>query len=206
MSAFHDVRFPLSIGLRARGGPRRKTEIVPLASGREERNTPWAHSRRYWDAAPGVRTLEDVAVLTAFFEARRGPLHAFRFADPMDHRSCAPGAEPAATDQTLGSGDGATAVFALVKRYGDGAGAWVRPIGLPVAGSVLAAVDGAAADFTLDAEGRIVFASPPADGAVVTAGFRFDTPARFDTDRLDISAEGFTAGEIASVPLVEVVL
>lgn len=202
MSGFHDVRFPLSIGLYARGGPERRTEIVTLTSGAEERNSPWAHSRRRWDAAPGVRTRDDLAALIAFFEARRGRLHAFRFTDPMDHLSCLPSQTITALDQALGEGDGARTAFDLVKRYGDGAAAWVRPVRLPVAGSVLAAVDGEASPFSVSGA-QIVFDTPPAPGAPVTAGFRFDCPARFDTDRLDIAAEGF-AGAAPSVPLVEV--
>ena len=204
MSVFHDVRFPLSIGLGARGGPERRTEIVTLGSGAEERNTPWAHSRRRWDAAPGVRSLDDAAALTAFFEARRGRLHAFRFADPLDHKSCAPSGEPGPSDQEIAFGDGETTAFALTKTYGDSAGAWRRAIVKPVAGTVLAAVDGASAAVTLDAAGRIVFDAAPAAGARITAGFRFDTPVRFDTDRLEIGADGSGAGEIVSAPLVEV--
>ena len=42
MSAFHEVVFPLSIARGAIGGPERRTEIVTLANGREERNSPWA--------------------------------------------------------------------------------------------------------------------------------------------------------------------
>lgn len=202
MSGFHDVGFPLSIGLYARGGPERRTEIVTLASGAEERNSPWANSRRRWDAAPGVRTRDDLAALIAFFEARRGRLHAFRFTDPLDHLSCLPSGAPSALDQLLGEGDGARTAFDLVKRYGNGETGWLRPVRLPVADSVLAAVDGEAAPFSVSG-GQIVFEIPPPSGALVTAGFRFDCPARFDTDRLDIAAEGF-AGAAPSVPLVEV--
>lgn len=202
MSGFHDVRFPLSIGLYARGGPERRTEIVTLASGAEERNAPWADSRRRWDAAPGVRTRDDLAELITFFEARRGRLHAFRFTDPMDHLSCLPSGVPSTLDQLLGEGDGARTAFDLVKRYGAGETGWLRRIRLPVADSVLAAVDGAAAAFSVEG-GQIVFDAPPPAGAAVTAGFRFDCPVRFDTDRLDIAAEGF-AGAAPSVPLVEV--
>jgi uncharacterized protein (TIGR02217 family) len=204
MTAFHDVRFPLAMGLAARGGPERRTEIVPLASGREERNAVWAGSRRRWDAAPGVRSLDDVAVLTAFFEARRGRLHGFRFADPLDHKSCAPSAEPAASDQQLGVGDGSETSFQLVKRYGDGATAWARAITHPVEGSVVVAIDATPAAFTLAPGGIIVLDAPAPSAAVVTAGYRFDAPARFDTDRLEITAEGFRAGELGAVPLIEV--
>ncbi|MCR9128828.1 MAG: DUF2460 domain-containing protein [Alphaproteobacteria bacterium] len=204
MSAFHDVRFPLSIGLAARGGPERRTEITPLVSGREERNAVWAGSRRRWDAAPGVRSLDDVALLLAFFEARRGRLHAFRFADPLDHKSCAPSAEPSATDQLLGQGDGAHTEFQLTKTYGTGETAWTRAITHPVEASVLVAVDGVPAAFTVQDGGIIALGAPAANGASVTAGFRFDTPARFDADRLEVTAEGFRAGDIGAVPLIEV--
>jgi uncharacterized protein (TIGR02217 family) len=205
MTAFHDVRFPLSIGLAALGGPERRTEIVALSSGREERNASWIGSRRRYDAAPGVRSLDDVAVLTAFFEERRGALHAFRFVDPHDHKSCTPSADPSADDQLLGLGDGAERRFALIKRYGVGPTAWARPIPKPVAGTVQVAVDGLPASFTLEG-GEVVLASAPALGAAVTAGFRFDTPVRFDTDRLEIGADGSSAALVASLPLVEVLL
>ncbi|MCC5980357.1 MAG: DUF2460 domain-containing protein [Oceanicaulis sp.] len=203
MSAFHDVLFPLSVRLGARGGPERLTEIVELASGHEERNSPWAHSRRRWDAGPGVRSRDDLALLTAFFEARRGRLHAFRFRDPADHASCLPSGTPFAGDQLLGLGDGVRTRFALLKRYGTGESAYQRPIHLPVAENVLVAVNGSTVAFTLD-DGEIVFDAPPADGAAVTAGFHFDVPVRFDTDRLEVSLDHFGAGLAASVPLVEV--
>lgn len=204
MTAFHDVRFPLSIGLSARGGPERRTEIVPLASGREERNAVWAGGRRRWDAAPGVRSLDDAAALIAFFEARRGRLHAFRFADPLDHKSCAPSAEPAADDQLLGEGDGAQTEFPLIKTYGAGETAWPRTITHPVAGSVLVMVGGSPAGFTLEDGGVIALDTPAQPGAAVTAGYRFDTPARFDSDRLEITLDGFRAGDLGPVPLIEV--
>lgn len=203
MSAFHDVLFPLSVGLGARGGPERFTEIVELVSGHEERNTPWAHSRRRWDAGPGVRSVDDLALLTAFFEARRGRLHAFRFRDPVDHASSIPSAQVSAGDQLLGLGDGERTRFAPVKRYGEGASAYLRPIVLPVAGSVLVAVNGEAADFTLEG-GEIVLEDAAPDGADVTAGFRFDVPVRFDSDGLEIALDAFRAGAVLSVPLVEV--
>ena len=38
-SDFHEVRFPLDVALGRRGGPGRRTDIVTLASGREQRNS-----------------------------------------------------------------------------------------------------------------------------------------------------------------------
>lgn len=203
MSGFHDVRFPLSIGLDARGGPERRTEIVTLNSGREERNAVWRDSRRRWDAAPGVRSQADLARLIAFFEARQGRLHAFRFTDPFDHSSALTGAAPGPLDQVIGTGDGATSRFQLTKTYGDAASQWRRPITHPQAESVRAATDGLETGFDLESDGWIVFDTPPADGALITAGFRFDVPTRFDADQIEASLES-GAALIASVPLLEV--
>ena len=41
-------------------------------------------------------------------------------------------------------------------------------------------------------------------GAAIRAGFRFDVPVRFAEDQLQVDVETFAAGEVASVPLVEI--
>lgn len=104
MSAFHEVSMPLPFALGASGGPERRVDIVALGSGAEARNTPWAHGRRRYDIGGAVRTLDEMHELIAFFEARRGKLHGFRFRDPFDHKSCAPSQSVSALDQTLGEG------------------------------------------------------------------------------------------------------
>ena len=206
---FHDVSFPLAIAFHSTGGPSRRTEIVTLGSGHEERNAVWAGSRRRYDVGSGVRTLDDLSAVIAFFEARAGRLTGFRFKDFADCKSCAPAAVPAATDQALGVGDGAARIFQLQKTYADLAASYVRAIAKPVAGSVLVAVDGVARDsgIAVDAAtGLVTFDTAPPEGAVLTAGFLFDTPVRFDTDLLSVNLAGFAAGELASIPLVEVLL
>ena len=107
-------------------------EIVSLTSGREKRNARFSQSRRHYDAGTGVRSLTDLHDVLAFFEARRGSLHAFRFRDPFDMKSCRP-EEVVASDQVLGTGDGARTRFALTKSYGDGGDAYQRLIAKPVA-------------------------------------------------------------------------
>jgi uncharacterized protein (TIGR02217 family) len=210
-ASFHEVRFPVDISFGATGGPERRNEIVRLTSGREQRNQRFAASRRRYDAGTGVRSLSDLYNIVGFFEARRGSLHGFRFRDPFDMNSRRPGEAPTAFDQTIGVGDGTAATFQLRKGYGDGEDGWVRPIRKPVAGTVMVAVDGAEAvagvDFELNpATGVVTFApgSVPAEGAVVTAGFEFDVPVRFDTDALSIGISSFRAGQIPAVPLVEI--
>jgi uncharacterized protein (TIGR02217 family) len=207
--SFHDVRFPAALSLGSSGGPERRTEIVTLSNGFEERNSPWAHSRRRYDAGLGVRSLDDLAEVVAFFEARHGRLHGFRWKDWADHQSCAPSATPAAGDQRIGTGDGSSKVFALVKRYGSGGEVYRRPISKPVADSVRVAVGGAVlasgVDFVVDhSTGEVHLVVAAGEGVPVTAGFEFDVPVRFDTDRIAVSHAGFAAGEIPSIPVVEV--
>lgn len=206
---FHEVRFPAALSVGSSGGPERRTEIVALNNGFEERNSPWAHSRRHYDAGLGVRSLDDLAEVIAFFEARHGQLHGFRWKDWTDFKSCLPSATIGAFDQTLGLGDGVTTAFALSKTYASGQQAYRRPIAKPVAGSVRVAVGGVeladGAGFLVDTtRGTLTLAEAPAAGATVTAGFEFDVAVRFDTDRITTSLAGFAAGEVPSIPVVEV--
>ena len=106
-------------------------------------------------------------------------------------------------------GDGVRAVFGLTKTYRSGAQTYVRPIVKPVIGTVKVAVGGDpkvdTLEFTADgATGLISFAVPPAIGVQVTAGFEFDVPVRFDTDRIQTSVQSFQAGDVPNVPIVEV--
>lgn len=136
--AFHEVRLPARRALGSTGEVERRTEIARLASGHERRSTPWAMERRRYLIGANLRSLDDMAELTAFFEARRGRLYGFGFQDFADHKSCAPGGPVGAEDQALGVGDGVRRTFQLVKRYGDGE----RAIAKPVPGSARVAVAG----------------------------------------------------------------
>jgi uncharacterized protein (TIGR02217 family) len=205
--AFHAVRFPLEIALGARGGPERLTDIVVLDNGAEERNSRWAHARRRYNAGYGVKSRADMQAVLAFFEERRGRFHGFLWRDGLDFSSSpGGGGAPEPTDQVLGQGDGANKKFQLVKRYGADFDPYLRPISKPVAASVAVAVDGTeTADFTVNAlTGVVTLGTAPAADLVVTAGFLFDVPVRFDTDRLDIELSSFDAAEAPNIPLIEV--
>ena len=205
--AFHEVRLPDNISRGARGGPERRTQIVEMASGDEERNGSWANSRRRYDASYGIRKADDLAAVTAFFEARRGRLYGFRWKDWADYKSGMPSATPAATDQPIGTGTGAATTFQLVKLYTSGAQSWTRTITKPVAGTVALALNGVPqiTGWTFNTTtGVVTFASAPAPGVAIKAGFDFDVPVRFDTDTLDVTLDFERLGSITSIPLIEV--
>ena len=205
--AFHEVRFPDNISRGARGGPERRTQVVELASGDEERNASWADSRRRYDVAYGIRRADDLASVVSFFEARNGRLHGFRYKDWADYKSALPSQAITATDQQIGTGTGSLQTFQLAKRYTSGAQTWVRTIAKPVAGTVRVALGMVEqmSGWTVDTTtGVITFTTAPANGVIVRAGFEFDVPVRFDSDSLDVTLDFERLGSITSIPLVEI--
>lgn len=209
-SSFHEIRFPVRIAFGAAIAPERRTEIVSLGSGFEERNTRWAHSRRQYDAGQGVRTVDDLHDIIDFFEERRGQLYGFRWHDRIDCKSSAPSKAITAFDQRLGQGNGEVREFQLIKTYGEQHAPYQRLIQKPLASSVQVAVNGVSLqvndDFSIDdTTGLISFLNgAPGMGEEITAGYEFDVPVRFAVDRLDINLSTFAAGDIPSIPLVEV--
>lgn len=208
IQSFHEVRFPTDIALGAVGGPSRRTEVVTLGSGHEQRNARWSASRRKYNAGYGVKTVDDLSEVLSFFEERRGKLFGFRYRDPLDYKSSRPKYEVSNSDQIIGTGDGARTNFQLIKTYGAGESAWLRQINKPVSGTVLLSVDDVekaqGTDFSCDKiTGVVEFTIAPISGAIVKAGFEFDVPVRFDTDEILVNLTTFLAGDIASIPLVE---
>ena len=203
--SFHDVRFSPAISFGSSGGVERRTEVIELVNGFEERNSPWARSRRRYDAGLGVRSFDDLAAVLAFFEARHGRLFAFRWKDWLDHKSTPPSVDVTPGDALL---DGVGTSRQLVRRYIDNGGSYIRPITKPVPGTVRIAVDGVelneGADFAVDTETGIVTLINDPGLAEVTAGFEFDVPVRFDTDVIEANLATFEAGEIPSIPIIEV--
>jgi uncharacterized protein (TIGR02217 family) len=211
MTAFHEILFPLDIALRSAGGPQRRTDVVTLGSGAEERNARWAHSRRRYDAGYGIKTFDALSQVLAFFEERRGRLYGFRWRDRLDHSSTAPGAAVTPIDQILGTGDGTEKAFQLCKTYGAVYLPYQRPIAKPVPRSVRVAVAETemqeGTHFSVDATTGVITFLPghiPASGAAVSAGFLFDVPVRFDIDYLEMDLSAFAAAAIPKIPVVEI--
>ena len=198
MAGFHEVRFPPDISYGAVGGPGWSTSIVTTVSGHERRNANWSQARGRWNVAHGLKRREQVAELIAFFRARMGRAYGFRFKDWTDYQALA---------QTLGTGDGATKSFQLVKRYASGGEVASRTITKPVAGTVKLYRDGvqATSGWSVDAAtGLVTFTAAPAMGVIVTADFEFDVPARFDTDQMELTIETYELGSWGQIPVVEI--
>jgi uncharacterized protein (TIGR02217 family) len=202
--SFHNTRFPTAISRAAHGGPERRTDVVVLGSGAEERNARWAIR-----AAPltpaGVKSLNDLYAVIAFRERRAACTASLAIPDwkrpPRTHHR---------PDQCWRRRRHHRP-FQLAKTYGSAFNPWTRDIEKPVAGTILVAVDGVvqtpAVAYTADPATGLVFflaGHVPAAGHAVTAGFEFDVPVRFDTDKLEIDIQGFRHGAIPSIPIVEI--
>jgi len=156
-----------------------------------------------------MRSLDDIETLIAFFEARRGQIYGFRWKDWSDYKSGGARAETDYRDQVIAIGDDVTASFQLMKTYRSGEHTYLRPISKPVKGSVAMGLSGdrqqEGVHFAIDpTTGIVTFAHPPNEGLEITAGFEFDVPVRFDTDRIQTSMASFQAGDVPSAPVVEV--
>jgi uncharacterized protein (TIGR02217 family) len=196
--AFHDIRFPDEISYGASGGPEFQTSIVTVKSGQESRNQNWSQSRIKWDISTAVRDRADLNQLIAFFRAREGRAHGFRFKDWTDFTG---------TQQSIGTGTGAQTTFQLTKTYNDGLITKIRTITKPVTGTVRIYLNGVEqfSGFTVGVTtGIVTFTVAPGVGVAVTATYEFDIPARFDTDQLKVNIQGYEAFIGDAINIVEI--
>ena len=196
--AFVEVQFPNDISYGSSGGPEYATDIVASVSGYEQRNINWEQARARYNVAHGVKTKVQLDALIAFFRARKGRAHGFRFKDWTDYQ---------ATNETLGTGNGTQTQFQLVKRYASGSVTELRTIVKPVAGTVQIYKSGVLQTSGLSVDtttGVVTFTAAPTIGQVVTANFQFDVPVRFDTDKLSASLDAYGVHSWQDIALIEV--
>jgi uncharacterized protein (TIGR02217 family) len=205
--SFDEVELPLRVNFGSQGGPAFSTEVIVIDGGFERRNQNWSQARRNYDARAGVRSAADAAMLLNFFHARAGRARGFRLKDWSDYSSASDGTSaPFWSDQNIGIGDGSTVNFQLVKNYTSGAVTHTRTIVKPISGSVSVGVNGVqlGSGFSVNlTTGLVTFATAPASGQSITAGFQFDVPVRFDTDQLALRTENYATYK-ADIPIVEV--
>lgn len=199
MNDFHNVHFPSRLKFNVSGSPEMRVDVTRLSSGHERRNARWSAPLRRYLISVGQRPLDEIMVLTSFFETRSGPLHGFLFRDPFEHKTASYGQPISADDTQIGVGDGSATRMNLILANG-------RQVTHPIEESLRVAVDGTEifAGFTFDQTTKeLVFDHAPAVGAVITAGFEFDVPVRFENEQLIATRTINNAGEISDITLLE---
>lgn len=216
--SFVDEYLPDEVpGFPCMASPRFKTTIQVNAGGNERRNQEWEHPLHLYTLPEAIaRDWDAIENLKKHWMIMKGPFHSFPFYDPFDFASIdlvKPNLEPTVTmtDQLIGTVDGFTDSFQLVKTYSVGAETYDRTIHLPILDSVLIARDGvlvADTDYTVSRPGGVVtFDVPPTVGGpgLITAGFLFDVEARYESDDvLGSIMRTTTVGGFADLTLVEV--
>src|SRR5690554_6598753 len=132
MSRFVDEYPPSGFrGFPCISSPRWSTSIVAVDSGAEQANQRWEHPLHRFTLPEAVRDHATFEAVRDHWLVMRGPAPTWPFRDPLDFASRAlPAANVAptvtSTDQTLGTGDGATRKFQLVKTYTRGSHSYTR--------------------------------------------------------------------------------
>lgn len=204
--AFHDIRFPDSIAQGAQITPAFSTAVVMSSGGTEQRIGNWSLARRSFNVGTGLRRRVDMDTLLAFWIARAGRLHSFRFRDWSDY---------AMARGTIGTTNGTLATWQIIKTYSSGPTSVTRPITKPVSGTVRCWVNAVertigagATQFQVNlATGVITLGATLAatSGQAIEAQCDFDVHARFDTDEMALTQRSFDIGEFPDVPVLEVI-
>lgn len=205
---FFEHRLFENVSRGVTGGPGFRTIVDEAPSGHEARLEEWEVEIGEWDIAYKIRTPADMALIRRLFRVSRGRAIGFRYKDWTDFTSNnsddISAHEP--VDQPIGIGDGANKTFQLVKVYTYESESVTRTIKKPVAGTVRVARDTVEdmAGWSVDTvTGIVTYVTAPAAAVVVTAGFEFDVPVRFDTDKARERYDGVNTRSWESLPLKE---
>lgn len=163
--------------------PMWSTKVDTAVSGVERRRALWSYP--IWKFKVGYDMLRDapatpeVQKLWTFFNAHAGQFQAFLYYDRTDN---------AVSGQSIGTGDGSTTTFQLVRTMTYGGITFTEPV-RAVSGTPMVTVAGTPTTaFTIGALGQITFTSAPAGGAAIAWSGNFFFLCRFGQDELDTSA------------------
>jgi len=184
-TSFHEVRFPVDLSYGSSGGPVFDVDIIETKSHLEQRNLGSAYPQATYTTPYNLREYDEYQTILNFYYGRRGKTYGFRYKDWRDYL---------AVNQSIGSYDGTTSEFQLIKIYGDSANIFTRTIYKPVDGTICIYVDGVFfADWTCDYTTGIVtvtgLTGTTTKPNVITADFEFDVPVRFNNDFPTVAAD-----------------
>jgi uncharacterized protein (TIGR02217 family) len=122
---YDDIELDRVYSRGATAGTVKLTRISPMPSGSERRDKLWSVSPKRWEIEFEAKTPTEGAALVAFWEARDGPVRAFRFYDWSEHT---------ATNELLAPSGAPT--VQLRRNYSSGGQARTRNIYAPISATV----------------------------------------------------------------------
>jgi uncharacterized protein (TIGR02217 family) len=143
--AYLDILFPEGISAGCSVLPRFNNTIVRGLSGERDVQINWDAPLRRWDVSHVVKDRTRLAEFIDFWMTVRGDAYTFKFWDPSDFEvgTAYVNDEIAYVGSTqIGTGNGVSTTFQLVKKYGGAVNPLVRPISKPIAGTVKIYVNG----------------------------------------------------------------
>lgn len=200
---FVEERFPECVSFGSSGGPGFKTSVFEFDSGFTADKIEWERLRARYSVTFENATPTDIEEVENFFYGMRGKAIGFRYKDWNDYQI---------SSQNVFVGDGSTRVFQVFKRYTSGGHIFDRKITKLVDLTMDLTVDGntllEGSDFFVnDTTGEIILPVAPPAGVIGTLNYvEFDTPVRFDTDRLDVAYDDFKQLNINNLEMVEVLI
>jgi uncharacterized protein (TIGR02217 family) len=204
--AFHDVLIPAGFEYTSVSGAGFSTIVQETASGHEFRVARQAQGRHRFRLSKALQSATEASGIKAFALGRRGSLHSFRIKDFSDYTTASDGiSDPTNADVIIGTGNGTLTTFQLIKVYDiTGPAAYQRTISLPVSGTVVVSLDGAASTaFTVSGTGEVVMNAAPSASVVVRAGCKFDVPVRFTSEVDGWAQLQVDAFEVWSIPTLD---
>lgn len=160
------------------------TNVQQSISGKETRYARETYPRYKWsldiNALRSSVALAEFQAILGFFNARQGQFDSFLYKDADDNQ---------VTSQNIGTGDGVTTAFQLVRIFGG----FIEPVLGPTADGFFAVFDNGtnvtgASTLTgwgTSTPGIITLGSAPASGHPVTVNMNYTWPCRMSADTFD---------------------
>jgi uncharacterized protein (TIGR02217 family) len=168
------------------------TEIQKSASGRRKTLSRWSYPEYELECAYTCLDPAAIEYVAGFFAARRGQAGEFLWKDDQDYKQ---------EKVFIGTGDGSTTGFQLVRNLGN---QFFEPVLDIVPGTLKVFVDNVQANETLGEDGWDVLATAPAAGSLLTASFEYYWRVAFAKDEITWENFWYNFYKLKSIKLVTV--
>ncbi len=168
------------------------TKVQNSGSGKRKSLSQWAYPE--WEIECSYTCLNPAEIEQAagFFNLVRGKFQPFLWKDPEDYKQ---------TKVRIGTGNGVNTDFQLLRNL---ANLYVEPVKDVVAGTLTVYAEDNQIIVTIGTDGGITTATPPAEGAAITASFEYYWRVAFDSDELNYTNFWYSYYKLKKITVVTV--